>query len=380
MNNYTLTIPKIKDITSFGTIIYETIIGDHVYGTNQDDSLVNLRGVYLANKMDVLGDKVCNIKIVTGNVLYYELSYFLKMLQKGEIEAIEMLFTEKPFVTKCDNRFDNIILKKKLYFVKNSIFGNNIIEKVKTDIDNVSISHENATTLFSETINKLDIEPTDFLYVLNETGLESLNFDYFYRKQQLKHIRLKDRYYTKEIKGFDSNTRKLMYSRDFNPELRGIINPTTGEFYNYNGSIHDSQQGIVYFDKKSYDFHYLKYIQNWNDTTDISSSDWILDSKENQIYYNSKKMMNCIRLLDMAIELYKSNTLNMDFTDLKDSLLNIVNGGLPFKDLIFDIYEKNSYLFNLLQKHTDQKQIPDAFITNILLQIRIYHYSKVIND
>lgn len=76
-------------------IVFLALGGSFSYGTNTEDSDIDLRGVYLSNKEDILlGNNLKKTKNDCGtDTTLYSLENFLYLCAKGNITAIELLYT-----------------------------------------------------------------------------------------------------------------------------------------------------------------------------------------------------------------------------------------------------------------------------------------------
>lgn len=87
----------------FGIPLYLTVFGSHLYGTNTENSDKDYKGLFLPSiKKLVLDEKVNSISLTTGennsknssddeDVQLWALQYWLKLLAKGDTNAIDLL-------------------------------------------------------------------------------------------------------------------------------------------------------------------------------------------------------------------------------------------------------------------------------------------------
>lgn len=86
------------------TIIFKSLSGSRLYGTDNENSDMDIKGVFLPDKKDLLLNKAPkHYQISTGNdgeknnkedidETYYSLHYFLELATKGETNAVDLLF------------------------------------------------------------------------------------------------------------------------------------------------------------------------------------------------------------------------------------------------------------------------------------------------
>ena len=104
-------------------ILFKCIVGSYLYGTNSENSDIDIKGVFLPKLNDlILGKAPKHYTFSTGNSnnkntkddvdeTYYSLHYFLELAAKGDTNAIDLLFayTNKSSVKYIDPIFQKII-------------------------------------------------------------------------------------------------------------------------------------------------------------------------------------------------------------------------------------------------------------------------------
>ena len=86
-------------------IIYKALSGSKLYGTDNENSDTDIKGIFLPDRKDlILGKAPKHYKLSTGNdqcsnnkddvdETYYSLHYFLELLVKGETNALDLFFS-----------------------------------------------------------------------------------------------------------------------------------------------------------------------------------------------------------------------------------------------------------------------------------------------
>lgn len=113
-------------------IIFKCIVGSKLYGTNNENSDTDIKGVFLPNLNDlILGKAPKHYTFSSGgkydkndkddvDETYYSLQYFLELAAKGDTNAIDLLFAytnhqqiliNTPIWTEVVNNIDKIITK-----------------------------------------------------------------------------------------------------------------------------------------------------------------------------------------------------------------------------------------------------------------------------
>lgn len=104
-------------------ILFKTYSGSKLYGTNNENSDTDFKGVFLPDLNDlILGKAPKHYVLSTGKAneknnntdvdeTYYSLQYFLELASKGDTNAIDMLFayTNKKAVIIQDPIWDELI-------------------------------------------------------------------------------------------------------------------------------------------------------------------------------------------------------------------------------------------------------------------------------
>ncbi len=88
-----------------GNLLYVTKFGSHLYGTFNENSDLDIRGIFLPNFESLLmNNEIKHITYSSGNntdknssddidITLYSLQYFLKLLRKGDTGALDLLFS-----------------------------------------------------------------------------------------------------------------------------------------------------------------------------------------------------------------------------------------------------------------------------------------------
>lgn len=108
--------------------ICEIVHGSHLYGLNTPDSDIDLKGVFLPNRKDILLQTAPKSnKFTTGNDLskngvndqdveFYSLHYFVQLALKGEMIAFDMLHAP---VQSCDSVWRALVQNREWFYNKN---------------------------------------------------------------------------------------------------------------------------------------------------------------------------------------------------------------------------------------------------------------------
>lgn len=203
--------------------------GSHIFGTNNEDSDLDYRGIVLPNEDYIIGLKEFNhLKLVEGegnlnlsddlDVELFSLKKFIMDLYKGHGIAFEMLFVNDNFIKFTDDRLKPIFNKKELFLSKSFAFhylsmNNQFERRIDIKVGNIKnpLSIDRIEKYGYETKNAS--KAIQHLRLLNDflnTG--ELNF-YREDREELKSIK-RGEFSLEDIK-YEINTRR--------PEIESLI-------------------------------------------------------------------------------------------------------------------------------------------------------------
>lgn len=104
------------------TIIFETLAGSHIYGTNIATSDKDYKGIMLPSKEDILLQRAIRTRNNASGKAegvrngpedcdreYFALHYFMKLLMDGQTHPVEMLFIPSKFWTVTSPEWEEIV-------------------------------------------------------------------------------------------------------------------------------------------------------------------------------------------------------------------------------------------------------------------------------
>lgn len=420
-----MTIQEMKDR---GLLIFEGIVGSQAYGTSTPASDIDMKGVYIQPIEDIMGmNYIEQISDEKSDKVYYEVRRFLELIATNNPNIIELLNLPEELITYKHPIYD-LILENRDKFIskicKNSFAGYAIAQIKK------------ARGLNKKIVNPVDKErknPLDFAYV--HFGYNSIPLKKYLEDNSLnqKFCGIANVPHAQDLYGlfYDFNAHNRFYnipeelaerrdklesilglreehkfvylengkikSRPFNPgEWRAYADECAlgGQFLNYKGIVKESEDGsfpsnelrmshiekternnmLCYFTyaKDSYTQYCKDYKEYW---------EWV--EKRNQARYNdnakhgkgydSKNMMHCHRLLDMAIEIGEGKGVIVRRPN-RDYLMSIRSGDMDYDFLVADAERK----IELVDKLFDQSTLPDKidmkFVNDLLIKIRKEFY------
>lgn len=113
-------------------IIVEMVFGSHLYGTNTEDSDLDIKGVYLPSFGDIALGEIKKSIVENTNTdnggknskddvdkEFYSLQYFLKLACQGQTVALDMLHAPDNMIIKTSPTWEAIVRKRDLFYTKN---------------------------------------------------------------------------------------------------------------------------------------------------------------------------------------------------------------------------------------------------------------------
>jgi hypothetical protein len=398
----------IEEMKNKNLLIFEGIVGSNAYGLNTKTSDIDKKGVYIQSLDDILAfGYIKQISDDKNDLVYYEVRRFLELLATNNPNVLELLNIPENCIIYKHPVYD-LILNEKDKFIskicKNS-FAGYAIEQIKK-----------ARGLKKKIVNPVDKKkktPLDFCNIIQGNGTISLNN--FFKKNSLNQkfcgivniSNAKDIYALyydfKSHNKFSTIISEKKIRRKFNNrkfKLASLFqlfkknNKKTKTFLKYKGIIKEHIDGnfpsnqlrlssIPKLEKKLCIFSfnqdgYIKYCKDYKDY-------WNWFEKKNQARYNdnikhkkgydSKNMMHCHRLLDMAIEIGQGKGINV-FRSNREYLLKIRTGEMEYDNLVTDANNKIKLIDEIFSNSKLPNKIDKDFVNELLLKIRKTYYNE----
>lgn len=343
-------------------VIYRAIVGSQAYGTavegksDQDEKLV-----YIQSHADILSFKYQDFLEINKDNCGYEVRRFLELLKTANPTVLELLFGSEDCILEKSSEFD-IILKHRDKFLTKQCYHS---------FGQYGAAQLKKATGLDKKMNweKQRIErktPLDFCYYYKEGKtypltkfLEENNI-----KQEncgliaLNHFRDCYTLYYGENKGY-----------------RGVV------FENKSNDIHlssipfgEEAFAIIFYNKDGYSMHcndYKEY-QNWLEKRNTQR---YVDVKSHGQKIDSKNLLHCRRLLNMAMEIGQGKGLIVKRPDAEE-LLKIRRGEVDLQSIINKAKEDIKSLDELFKNADLPDSVDEDFLNELLLEIRYYNFKK----
>jgi predicted nucleotidyltransferase len=392
-NKYTLDYIKDNQL-----IIFEGIGGSHAYGTNTENSDVDIRGIFIAEFDDVLcGNFPEQINDDNNDIVYYEISRFLTLLKTNNPNILELLNLPEDCIKIKHDVFDLILEHGESFITKQcrNSFGKYASSQIiKAKGLNKKQNWEN------DKVTRKDV--LDFVYVIeNEKSILWKSWNQ-YKRYDEKFCGVVNIPNAKDVYSvyFDEDAYSCFSDNlsDGHKELnkKRVIESTKPMGLGYKGliktdeganaaesnqlrlsSIPKGEKPIctIVYNKDAYTQHckdyqsYREWLLNRNETRYV-------ENKKHGQKLDGKNLMHCIRLTRMAKEISNGEGIKVRRDD-KDYLLSIRRGEVTLDQLIDEANaEIQEMEINFNNSNLPDKVNPEL-IYNLLIKIRKTFYNIV---
>ncbi len=341
-------------------LIFKTIVGSQAFGTNTPESDIDYCGVYQQPTKDIFGFNYIEQEKVTKDEYYYEVKRFLQLLSEAKPNALELLFSPNDCIVHKDPLFDLIIEQRDIFITQQCYksFGNYALAQIsKAKGLNKKMNWER-----SRTEKKT---PLDFSYVtVDGKTIPLIKFleESSFKQENCGLVRLdhfKDCY-------------SLYYDGSGTIGFRGIIKEDSDEVRTSSVPKGMLMYVVVYYNKDGYTQHCADY-KSYKQWLDERNTQRYTDNAAHGQEYDSKNMMHCRRLLDMAIEIAKDGVINIRRPNV-DYLLEIKKGKVPLVDILSKAEEDIKGLQGLYEKSSLPVEVDKNKVNDLLIKLREYKF------
>jgi predicted nucleotidyltransferase len=390
-NKYTLDYIKDNQL-----IIFEGIGGSHAYGTNTENSDVDIRGIFIAEFDDVLsGNFPEQVNDDNNDIVYYEISRFLTLLKTNNPNILELLNLPEDCIRIKHDVFDLILEHGESFITKQcrNSFGKYASSQItkakglnkKQNWENDKVTRkdvldfvyviEGEKSILWKTWNQYKGYDEKFCGVVNIPNARDVYSVYFD----------KDAYSCFSDKLADGhkelNKKRVIESgKPMGLGYKGLIKTDEGVNAAESNQLRLSSipKGekpicIIVYNKDAYTQHckdyqsYQEWLLNRNETRYV-------ENKKHGQKLDGKNLMHCIRLTRMAKEISNGEGIKVRRDD-KDYLLSIRRGEVTLDQLIDEANaEIKEMEINFNNSILPDKVNPEL-IYNLLIKVRKAFYN-----
>lgn len=360
----------IQQLKNKGWIIYEVIVGSHAYGTNIEGSDVDIKGIFIQPTEEILrGNRIEQISDETNDTVYYEIERFFELLQKSNPNIQEILYVPERCVLNRTGIFDTIfddVLRETLITKK---MAKTFVGFAKSQVKKARGLNKKMNWEQERMERKT---PLDFCYVL--VGKErSMKFHSWVTNQEVlayrKFIKADEISNQTNTSLAKVNNAPDLYSMYYDPKGPGMVSKDGKQIITANIPKECSFLGYVRYDQNAYSTHCKDY---------NSYETWLKERNElryniNKAHgknYDTKNMMHCIRILEMAHDIAEGRGLVVERPNA-EYLIDIRMGKWSYEDVV----EHAENLISSLEGIFDIAPIPDEvdseLMKDVLLETRL---------
>lgn len=329
--------------TSHEHLLLNCRSGSHAYGLATETSDEDFRGVFFAAREDFFGGTVAEqVADATNDRVYYELGRFVELLTKANPTALELLASPSEAVLFHHPLMDNLQVEDFLTKACKNTFSGYATTQIRK-----------ARGLNKKVHNPMPKErkPVEaFCYVVEAskslpllTWLQKQNF----ASSDLALVRI-------------DHTRGL-YAVYHDPSQTWAQGITSGPDANdvHLSSVPKGQHCLAYlsFNHDGYSVYCRNHREYWQWVAARNDARYLSTLAHGQ-GYDAKNMMHTIRLLDMAVEIFRDGQLNVQRPE-REFLLSIKAG----KYALEEVLKMAENRLADLEQYAAASQLPDQVDT-----------------
>lgn len=363
-----------EKLKSENRILFEGIVGSTAYGTNHENSDIDKVFVYIENTDNVLTGNYSYQLCVSKDYVGYEIGRLIDLIGENNPNILDLINPHESTIIYMHPLYKQLIVDNYKSFITTRIYysyggyANTQIAKAR------GLNKKVANPM----VERKDI--LDFCFAPAElTGKKNL-FSFFKKPVfNANPINIKDYLTLKNIKmsncGIASishmkNTFYLFHDKTGKKKYRGIADKKFVQLVLSSIPKNEVPLTTFYCNFEAFSSHCKKY-REYND--------WLVKRNEHRYNkfvevgkgYDTKNLAHCHRLLDMCIEIFTKNEINVRRSDKEIAELKaILNGEKEFEDLLKDAQEKFDKIEVLHAQSSLPEQVDFNFIFDLLLEFR----------
>lgn len=341
-------------------LIFECIVGSTAYGTNEENSDIDKKGVYVQSNDEILVFNYEPQINVTKDECYYEIGRFLELISMGNPTCIEMLYSEDEFITHSSTEFELIRKHKDKFLTK----------KCANSFSNYGYSQIKKA---SATGKKFNIEDSKMIY--------KTPFDFTYYYDNGKVFLLKTFLEENKMEQTKCGLTRLdhmkdcysLYYDDNGIGYRGIIGEKSNEIRLSSIPKGEIPLFLIYYNVEAYSKYMREYkeYKEWLEKRNINRFVDVISHGQEKggSRIDGKNMLHCVRIINVAVEIVETGTFSVRRPNV-EYLLKIKHGEVTLSEILDYVNDKISGLKELFEKSDLPDECDKDFVNGLLLQIR----------
>ena len=364
---------NLEDLQADNRIIYSVISGSHAYGTANEDSDVDMRGIFIhdpASYLNVFNEPEPQISDSKNDITYFSLKRAFELLSKSNPNIIELLWMPEDCIKQKTEIMDEILENKHLFiskecFTTHSGYAFAQIKKAKGSnkkVHNPQPKEQPKKEDFCWIIPKERLDPkavNAHEYPCRPIALNEASQRYDlskYHASSLEHSHNIFRLY------YYGDSAKSIFRGDDMLVCESI--PKEDEFAKFSG--------LLIYNKDGYEKAIKDHRSYWDWMKHRNSARWV-DQEKGNLDYDQKNMTHCVRLLMSGENILRNGEPTVRFEGEKlDYLMNIRRGELDYEDIMADVQKRMA----LLEALKEESTIPESVDNNEIERL----YKHILNS
>lgn len=340
-------------------LLFEAISGSKAFGLATEKSDTDIRGVYYLPKDIFYGlEYIPQVADETNDVVYYEIGRFVELLLKNNPNILEVLATPEDCILYKHPIMSELRLEDFISKLCKETFGGYASTQI-----------QKARGLKKKIVNPIEKERKDildFCFILQDSSsipsklwLHNRN----HRQEKCGLVKMPN------SKGMFA----LFYDETDDKKYSGIFkNEDSNEVSLSSVPKGEKSEGYLFFNQGAYSEYCKEYKEYWKWIEERNADRYETNQKHGK-NYDSKNMMHTIRLLQSAIQIFETSSLNVRVEN-REELLEIKAGNYSYDNLI-NHADQLILKLNKLCSISNLQEMPNSNkIEDILVKIRTQLY------
>lgn len=321
-------------------LLFEAVSGSKAFGLATEKSDTDIRGVYYLPKEQFFGlDYIPQVANETNDEVYYEIGRFVELLLKNNPNILEVLATPEDCILYKHPLINELKLEDFLSKLCKETFGGYASAQI-----------QKARGLKKKIVNPLEKERKDvldFCFILqgsNSVSCKNWLTENNWNQEQCGLTKMPS------SKGMFA----LFYDSTHSKNYRGIVkNEDSNEVSLSSIQKGEKCEAYLFFNQDAYSVYCKEYKEYWKWVEERNADRYETNQKHGK-NYDSKNMMHTIRLLQSAVQIFETSTLDIRVKN-RDELLDIKAGNRSYDELL----EYADELILKLDSVAESSKLPD---------------------
>ena len=381
--------------------LFLMIRGSQAYGTALPTSDIDYSGVYIQSMNDILGNQYKEqINDDKGDIVMYELRRFLELFASNNPNILEMLYAPEDCILYKHEAFD-IILQQKDKFISKTCaksFGGYAIAQIKK-----AKGLNKKQNWEEQKVTRKDV--LDFVYVID--GEKSIAWKTWNQSKQYdeKFIGVVSVPNSKDVYSlFYDQSAADCFSENVPQDIReqnkqnkkesgdtmgfgykGLVKVGEGQNLSESNSLRYSsipkgEKSIcnIFYNKEGYTEH-CKDFKSYQDWLKNRNEQRYVDVKNHDQKIDGKKLMHCVRLLQMAKEIGQGKGVIVKRPNA-DYLIQIRKGEFDLQTIIDNSENEINQIDEIFRNSNFPNSIDPKFTHQVILAVRKNFYLSLIHN